>query len=324
MRHFKQISGTERHVIQKMTYSKVKKKDIAHALDRHQSSIYREYERNKTRGYHHEEAQEKADSRRYKKVSKLDKNGILRLLVLSLLIDKKSPEYIAYLLKDNFPDDSSMHVSHESIYKWLYKQENKSLSEYLFTNRRKRQNRSNKYKNRGISVEKKNIRERPAEANDKSEPGHLEGDLIVSAGHDGYVLTLADRKIMNLWGLPVSSKAPEEVCRAVVEALDYLPAGFVKTITFDNGTEFNSYSIIEEALGCKVYFADPYCSWQRGLNEHLNGRIRQYLPKKKSFAGLTDDEYQNILADINSRHRKSRNWRSPVSLLEEALLAFET
>ena len=76
---------------------------------------------------------------------------------------------------------------------------------------------------------------------------------------------------MNIWGLPVSSKDPEEVCRAVVKVSDSLPNGVIKTITFDNGAEFNSYLIIEKALGCKVYFADPYSSWQRGLNEHLNG-----------------------------------------------------
>jgi len=93
----------------------------------------------------------------------------------------------------------------------------------------------------------------------------LESDLIVSAGHDAFVLTLTDRKIMNIWGLPVSSKDPEEVCRAVVKVSDSLPNGVIKTITFDNGAEFNSYLIIEKALGCKVYFVDPYSSWQKIL-----------------------------------------------------------
>ena len=324
MRHFHQLSAAERHVMQKMFYSDTNKYNIGESLGRHCSTIYREYKRNKSKGYQHEEAQRNATNRRYKKQRKLDRNGFLRLLVVSLLHDKNSPEVISYYLIDNFPDDPSMHISHEAIYQWVYVQKETSLATNLFTRRKRRQNRGNTYKNRGIFVEKKNIRERPVEANEKSEPGHLEGDLIVSAGHDAYVLTLTDRKIMNIWGLPVNSKDPEEVCRAVVEALDSLPNGFVKTITFDNGSEFNSYPIIEKALSCKVYFADPYCSWQRGLNEHLNGRIRQYLPKKKSFAGLTDDEYQDILFAINKRPRKSRNWRSPTSLLEEALIAIET
>lgn len=166
---------------------------------------------------------------------------------------------------------------------------------------------------------KKIIQDRPIEAEEKSELGHLEGDLIVSAGKNAYVLTLADRKSMYLWGIPIRSKGSDIVCRAVVESLEQLPSGFIKTIT-----EFNSYRLIEKALGCTVYFADPYSSWQRAINEHQNGRIRQYLPKNISFAGLTDDEYQDILTSINNRPRKSRNWYSSTSLLEDSLVAFKT
>jgi len=324
MRPFKHLSDAERHVIQKMMYGKKSKETIGYALGRHPSTIYRENKRNRTKGYNHTEAHEKAFQRRHKRTGKLDGNSILRLIVVSLLREKNSPSVIAFYLKDTFPDDPSMQVSYEIIYQWIYKQNDPSLCAHLFTRRKKRQNRSNLYKNRGVYVEKKNIRERPAEADEKCEAGHLEGDLIVSAGHKAYVLTLADRSNMHLWGVPVQSKDPEEVCRAVVESLEHLPEGFVKTVTFDNGTEFNTYKLIEKALSCDVYFADPYSSWQRGLNEHLNGRIRQYLPKKKSFAGLTDDTFQDILNAINNRPRKSRCWRSPSSLLEESLLAFET
>ena len=324
MRQFKQLSISERHVTQKMLYAGLKKNKISSFICRHHSTIYRETERNKTKGYQHEEADEKSKKRRSKKISKLDSNGILRLIVISLLLDKNSPELISYYIKENFPDNKLMQISHEAIYQWLYKKKETSLASCLFTRRKKRQNRGNSYKNRGVTVNKKNIKERPIEAKEKIEPGHLEGDLIVSAGHDAYVLTLTDIKTMNIWGLPLQSKDPEEVCRGCIEALEHLPAGFIKTITFDNGTEFNSYPIIEKALGCNVYFADSYSAWQRGLNEHLNGRIRQYLPKKKSFAGLTDEVYQDILFAINMRPRKSRNWRSPMSLLEEYFFAFET
>lgn len=324
MRHFKQISDAERHVIQKMLYSNNAKHQIAYSLERHHSSIYREIDRNKTKGYQHSDAHNKAVKRRYVRKEKLATNGFLRLLVITLLQDKNSPEVIAHYLKKHFPEDPSMKVSHEMIYQWIYKQKDPSFCASLFTRRKKRQNRGNKYINRGVFVEKKNIRERPIEAEEKSDSGHLEGDLIVSAGQDAYVLTLADRKNMYLWGVPVPSKDSEAVCRAVVESLEHLPTGFVKTITFDNGSEFNSYTLIEKALCCSVYFADPYCAWQRGLNEHLNGRIRQYLPKKKSFASLTDDVFQDILGAINHRPRKSRNWCSPASLLEESIVALET
>ncbi len=175
------------------------------------------------------------------------------------------------------------------------------------------------YKNREIVAGKRSIHERPVEAQEKSEPGHLEGDLIVSTRNDAYMLSLVDRKLAHTWGMPLMSKDSESVTRAVVEALSELPEGFVKTITVDNGTEFSSFRIIEDALNCKVFFADPYSAWQRGLNEHINSRIRQYIPKKTSFAYLTDEDASDILYALNNRPRKSLGWRTPSSLLDEAI-----
>jgi len=238
-------------------------------------------------------------------------------------MEKNSPEVIAFYLKDTFPDDCSMHLSHEAIYQWLYRQRgvegNALLSHYLFTGRRKRQNRAHAYKKRDLVQGKRTIRERPVAAQEKSEAGHLEGDLIVSAGNDAYMLTLVDRKLTHTWGVSVPSKDAELVSRAVVEALSALPNGFVKTITFDNGTEFSSFKNIESALNCTVFFADPYCAWQRGLNEHINGRIRHYIPKALSFAHLTDEDVNDILYSINNRPRKSLGWCSPSMLLEQAI-----
>ena len=119
-----------------------------------------------------------------------------------------------------------------------------------------------------------------------------------------------DRKNKNIWGVSIPSKDADTVTRAITETLGELPNDYIKTITFDNGTEFSMHKEIENALSCKVYFADPYCSWQRGLNEHINARIRQYLPKKKSFANLTDDQFDSILYAINNRPRKILGWKS--------------
>jgi IS30 family transposase len=126
---------------------------------------------------------------------------------------------------------------------------------------------------------------------------------------------LVDKKNIYTWGMPIPCKDPNVVTRAVIEALSDLPEDYVKTITFDNGSEFSMHKEIEEALCCKVYFADPYSSWQRGLNEHINGRIRQYMPKKKSFASLNDDDFNYILNSINNRPRKSLGWKSPSELI---------
>lgn len=323
MRPYSQITKDERRVIQNMFYRAVSRKEMSINLGRDRSTIYREFRRNKTKGYHYAEAHEHARARRYRRIGKLDGNGALRLIVCTLLMEKCSPEVISFYLRDTFPDEPEMHISHESIYQWVYAPQGEGkrsgVAQYLFTRRRNRQNRALVYKKRGVITEKRGIRERPVEADEKREVGHFEGDLIVSAGNDAYMLTLVDRKITHSWGLPVHSKDSEVVCRAVVEALSGLPGGFVKTITFDNGSEFSSYGIIERALGCKVYFADPYCAWQRGLNEHINGRIRQYIPKKKSFAHLTDDDFEDILQAINNRPRKSLGWLTPNVLLKQSI-----
>lgn len=319
MRPYTHISNVERRVIKNMYFESNSKSEISRSLNRHRSSVYREISRNKTKAYHDKEAQELYESRRRKRSRKLETNGLLKLIVCTLLREKNSPEVISFYLKNMFPDDSKMHISHESIYKWIYEQKEDNgkhrFVKYLFTHRKKRQNRGNINKSRAKDTTKKNIRERPKEAEDRSEAGHIEGDLIVSAGNDAYILTLVDKKNMHVWGTPLPGKDSNTVARAVSEALSELPIGYVKTITFDNGTEFSMHKEIEEALECKVYFADPYCSWQRGLNEHINGRIRHYLPKKKSFAYLTDDQFNCILNDINNRPRKSRKWKSPCELI---------
>lgn len=328
MRPYTQINKAERHVIKNMLYSSKTKAYIAKILNRDRSSISREINRNKTKAYHDAEAQELSEKRRGKRLRKLDTNGVLRLIVCTLLIDKNSPEVISYYLKEMFPDDPGMHISHESIYVWIYEQKDNNgkliFSEYLFTHRKKRQNRSNIYKKRAIDTTKKNIRERPKEANDRNEPGHLEGDLIESAGKDSYALTLVDRKNIYVWGIPLPSKDANTVTRAITEVLSDLPDNYLKSITFDNGTEFSMHKEIEEALDCEVYFADPYCSWQRGLNEHINGRIRHYLPKKKSFAHITDYDFNSILYAINTKPRKSFGWISSEQLFLNDIVALDT
>lgn len=325
MRLYQQLQYEERFVIQKMKYSGKTDKEISDTLNRDISTIYREVERNRTHGYHAKEAHTEFLKRKNLKKRKLDTNGLLRLIVCTFLMNGDSPELISHYLKMMFPQDSSMNLSHEAIYQWIYAQkENKgeySTNQFLFTKQKKRQNRSNAYKSRGKDTTKRSIHDRPAEANDKSEIGHLEGDLIVSSGNDSYLLTLVERKSVFTWGIKLPSKDAETVTRGITEALGNLPVGFIKTITFDNGSEFCMHQTIENALQCKVYFADPYSSWQRGLNEHINGRIRYYLPKKKSFAHLTDEFIDDSLFSINARPRKSRGWVSPADILNSHFVA---
>jgi transposase, IS30 family len=320
MRTYSQIQYQERNVIHKMIYSGYSQSKIADRLCRSTSSISREISRNKTKGYNAKEAQSQTNQRRIQKRRKLDTNGYLCLLVCTMLMHGDSPELIAVQLKEMYPDDIMMHISHESIYQWLYDNEKEyKLCRFLYTSPKKRQNRQLSYKKRAIDSKKKNIRERPIEANDKTEIGHYEGDLIESAGKDRYILTLVDRMSSFVHTVLLPSKDAETTCRAIIEAFEEVPQKYIKTITFDNGNEFAKYETIEQELKCRVYFANPYCAWQRGLNEHINGRFRYYLPKKKSFSHIDDYDLEVITDTINNRLRKSRGWLAPSAIYSVAL-----
>jgi IS30 family transposase len=320
MKSYVRIQINERRVIQNMLYKHKSIREIARILCRSASSISRELTRNKTYGYNAIEAEAKSKNRIFKKERTIERYPELGAVIENMIRDGNSPEVISgYYLKLFFPECPTLQVSHETIYQWLYLCA-RPLLIYLFTKRKKRQNRRNTYQNRGKDTTKRNIGERPEAANKKQEYGHLEGDLVVSAGNDAYLLTLVDRKNPFTWGVKSPVKDADVIARAVIEALDELPPGYLKSITFDNGSEFALHAEIEKALSCKVYFADPYSSWQRGLNEHINGRIRYYLPKKISFACMTDEKIDSIISSINNRPRKSLGWKTPFEVFSTVAL----
>lgn len=321
MRLYHQITLEERRVIQKMRYGGKTCTEIAHDLDRVPSTIYREIARNKTHGYSAQEAHELTQNRKFIKEGLIQKDGLLQMIIVDLLKDKNSPDVIAYYLRTYFKDCA---VSCETIYQWLYDKRSSGGARFaslLFTRRRFRQNRKNANKHRGKDLTKKNIKSRPCGANDRSEFGHFEGDLIVGKGAEGYLLTLVERKSDNIWAVPIPSKDEETTGRAFSEAVGDMPKGFVKSITLDNGTEFSAHRMIEEALDCEVYFADPYSSYQRGLNEHMNARLRHYFPKKMRLLDITDEDVQSAVWSINNRPRKSLGWQTPANILDSHLVA---
>lgn len=328
MRQFTHLQHYEREVIQKMMYSKEKYslREIARKLGRSPSTILREIKRNATRGYNAREAGQKAEKRRkgaYQR--KIDRIPELRERIEQLLAQHYSPELIAYMLKQ----EGKYQCSHETIYMWCYEQihlhKRHDLVEKMFFKRKKRQNRRNVYKNRYAEIGKKRIPQRPEAANNRSEAGHFEGDLIESKNKDAYLLTLVDRMSAYSIALKLPLKDAETVTRAIIEVAEELPPKSIKTLTFDNGKEFSKFSTIEEVLGCEVYFADPYAAYQRGLNENINRQFRHFLPKNKSFAHVTDDDIAILCAMLNNRPRKSRNWKTPYELFYQQLnVAFQT
>lgn len=317
MELYTQFSLNDRKVIQKRLWKKTKISVIAEELQRHPSSIKREIERNKCEDgfYRAIIAHEKSNRRKTQKgISKIDKNVNLKLFILEKIFMRWSPEYISGRLPLYFPDDNSMRISYESIYQWiygLYFSDGIMLWKYLPRKRRIRRKRESKLGTRIKITDKKNIKERPETVAAREEIGHWEGDTVVGKNNDGYIVTLLERATQLYLTAWMPDKRAETCVKTIVEAFGDIPNEYIKTITFDNGSEFAYFKSIEELFECDVYFADPYSSWQRGSNERSNGLLRRFFPKGTSFKDLNEIELALNQKRINYMPRKMLNFLTP-------------
>jgi IS30 family transposase len=234
-----------------------------------------------------------------------------------------SPEQIAQRLRADHPDDETMHVSHETIYKSIYVQGRgelrRELATCLRTGRAQRQPRS-RLERRGRIPDMVSISERPAEANDRAVPGHWEGDLIIGAGSRSAIGTLVERstRYVILLHLPARHGALE-VREALAAAICRLPEHLRKTITWDQGIEMAQHVQFSIDSGVDVYFCDPHAPWQRGSNENTNGLLRQYFPKSTDLSVHTEQDLQAAADSLNGRPRKTLGWATPQEALQRLL-----
>ena len=237
-----------------------------------------------------------------------------------------TPEEIAGRLPIEFPDDNTMRVSHETIYAWIYHPSQKAHArwEYLPRGRKRRRKRGGRRVHRERIRFRVSIHDRPAEVEDRREFGHWEADSVLGLRGTGALHTKVERTSRKLMARKVESTTAEEALRTQKEIFADLPKHAVKSITADNGSEFAYHYKLKEDIGIPTYFADPYSSWQRGTNEHFNGRIRKYLPKRTSFTDLEEDELQDIINEINDRPRKILQWRTPNEVFNALCLANHT
>lgn len=237
-----------------------------------------------------------------------------------------SPEQIARRLVIDFPDEEEMRVSHETIYKALYVQGRgelrRDLHQRLRTGRalRKPRRKVGQRDKRGRLPNMVLISERPAEVEDRAVPGHWEGDLIVGKAGKSAIGTLVERatRYVMLLHLPDGHGA-DAVQQAMVEAMSRLPATLRKTLTWDQGKEMANHVQIAAATDLEIFFCDPHSPWQRGTNENTNGLLRQYFPKGTDLSGYTADYLDFVAAKLNTRPRKTLDWRNPAEALDELL-----
>jgi len=305
---------------------------IARVLGRDPSTISRELRRNcGHRGvYRASTAQQRADENARAggraRPAKLATNLRLRREVQTRLEEHHSPEQIARRLRQDYPDEPEMWVSHETIYESIYIQGRgalrRELARCLRTGRalRRPQRQADARRSRDRITDMVLISERPPEIADRAVPGHWEGDLVMGAANQSAIGTLVERSTRFLILLHLSGDhGALAVQRAMIDAMVGMPDFLRRTLTWDQGIEMANHAQIADATGLEIYFCDPASPWQRGTNENTNGLLRQYFPKGTDLSFWGPGLLQNVATEMNNRPRKTLNWRTPAEALDQLL-----
>jgi IS30 family transposase len=248
----------------------------------------------------------------------------LQQAVASKLMQDWSPQQISGSLKMEYPNDESLRVSHETIYRSLFIQARGALKQelvqHLRSKRRIRRSRNASVHghSQGRIVDAVSIRERPAEVEDRAVPGHWEGDLLRGAGNS-HVITLVERGSRFCTLRKVASKDTATVVAALIEHVQQLPAALRRSLTWDRGLEMAQHKTFTMATDVKVYFCDPQSPWQRGSNENTNGLLRQYLPKTADLSRFSQAELDEIALRLNTRPRQTLGFRTPADKLQASV-----
>lgn len=251
-------------------------------------------------------------------------NPRLEQHVVNRLEEEWSPEQIAGRLPIELSDDASMRVSHETIYAYIYREKRNggTLYKKLRQSHIQRRKRTNSKTNRGIIKDRVLIHKRPAAVDKQSRFGDWEGDSVIGKNHKGAIATFVERKSLYTVAALMKDKCASSMCKAARNAFRRIPKRLRRTLTVDNGKEFTDFKYIQHAVGIDVYFAEPYRSCQRAINENTNGLIRQYLPKKTDFSALNDQILNRCIQKLNNRPRKKLHYRTPREVFLAACGAF--
>lgn len=319
MKRYKQLTYEQRCQIYVLKKSTMTQQEIADRLGTSQSAISRELKRNAgERGYRYKQAQAMSDERRSNAVKAVKMTPDMIELIELKLREKLSPEQISGWLLEARGE----RLSYETIYLHIW--EDQASGGNLFQHLRRRgkayQPRSKSQAGRGHIKNRVSIDERPAIVDEKSRVGDWEIDLVIGKGHSGALVTIVERATSFTVSKRIKDKSAKTVTAATITLLAPLKE-VVLTITADNGKEFAYHEQMTEALGAPVYFADPYCSWQRGLNENTNGLLRQYWPKGTDFKKVSANKVSAVITQLNNRPRKKLRYKTPAKIMAEHMAA---
>ena len=206
-------------------------------------------------------------------------------------------------------------ISHPTLYKHINEDKRNGGILYLSLRHGKKKYRCKLNKDKACAViNRKRITERPSVAEQKQEPGHWEIDTIFGLDQKSYLLTLTDKATK----FEIVRKIPNKEAATILAEMDKIIAFTIlpfQTITSDNGTEFAYHEQIAEVTGADMFFAHPYSSWERGLNEHQNGLIRDFYPKRTDFRNVSDEDIAKVEINLNNRPRKSLGFLTPAEAM---------
>ena len=319
------LTLSDRTVIERGVAAGLSQRAIARMLGRAASTISRELRRHgrrtgDQRGYHAPTAERRAwQAARRPQRCRLATHRALRQVVARKLAAAWSPAQMAGWLRRMYPEDLTMQVSAETIYRSLYVQARGALRRELVRQLRRGQALRHQQGRagpggRGRIVDAVSISARPPESADRAIPGHWEGDLL--AGSDqSYLATLVERASRFVVLVKVDGKDSATVVKALIRRVRRLPAGLMASLTWDRGGELAQHQRFTVATEVAVYFCDPYSPWQRGTNENTNGLLRQYFPKGTNLSGYTQRQLDAVAVKLNARPRQTLGFQTPAEFL---------
>ena len=316
---YKHLTEDERYQIEELLGEGFSQLAVAKCLNRSPSTLSRELQRNRgERGWRPRQAQSKAMERLVARgvgnVKRASDSG-WEYAQEHLKEEQWSPQQIASRLKQEGLES----ISHETLYQRILA--DKEAGGELYLHLRCKKQRKKRYgsakSRRGAIPDRVDIDQRPAIVETRERLGDWEGDTIVSSNNGGAVIaSMVERKSRFTRLVKVSNKTTVAVIQAINQHM--LPfVDVVHTVTLDNGKEFSHHKILSDTLGAEVYFAKPYHSWERGLNENTNGLVRQYFPKKMAFDKMTHEQLQQVEDKLNNRPRKCLGYKTPNEVFNE-------
>ena len=316
MKQYQHLNQEERFYIAKALRNGASQVEVAHALNRSPSTICREIKRNKyphASYYNYRWALTKLKYRKQRLAQTKHRKVTPELFdqIVALIMKRLSPEQVCGYLKRHH----QVSISHETVYRHVYAHPacHKRLRPYLRSGHKRRRKAYGSGARASNIPNRVSITQRPEIVDSKTRIGDWECDTVIGQDRRSVLVTLVDRKSLYTCCSRVLSRSSQVVSDAIIRLLEP-HKDKVNTLTFDNGAEFVKHERIAKALNAKTYFAHPYSSWERGINENTNGLLRQYFPKKTDFRQVSWHQVKQAVNELNNRPRKTRGYRTPNEL----------